>query len=168
MNEILATYLNQKKSDKEKLTKENRDKILIEEGLYTKDYAPENATNEELKEYPYYDTAFYKCVAIEVTDQEFEEVLRYRKGDKTEDNSSNNYNGVAVVFQVIAVLIFIFGFIAGIILGNVETGYYRSKTEFRFEIALAYWVASFVSGMFFIAIAEALKLLTEIKNNIKK
>lgn len=174
MNKILEVYLNQKKAAKSAAETRRKHNILIEEGLYTKVYAPENATDEELKEYPYYDTAYYKCVPIEVTDEEFEEVLKYRKISDNEeknlkeieqDDEPDNYNGVAVCFVVFAVLTFVGGFILGIVMGaEGASSYYGSDSDFNFGLAIAYWVASFVSGMTFIAIAEVLKLLTAIKN----
>ena len=171
MNGFLEVYLNRKKAAKNAAETRIKHNILIEEGLYTKVYAPENATDEELKEYQYYDTAYYKCVPIEVTDEEFEEVLKYRKiSDNVEENlreieqddEPDNYNGVAICFIVFAVLTFVGGFILGIVMG--VAGAYGSDSDFNFGLAIVYWVASFVSGMMFIAIAEVLKLLTAIKN----
>jgi hypothetical protein len=70
-------------------------------------------------------------------------------------------NGVATALRVIAWITYIGGFIAGLILGNVDTGYY-GLTEFSFSVAIIYWVAAFISGTVFLGFAEIISLLQRI------
>ena len=84
---------------------------------------------------------------------------------EVEEDVSNN--PVATALTVIAWVIFIGGFIAGIVLGRVEVekGYYYTytDTEFSFAIAFVYWCVSLISGTVFLGFAEIIKLLNAIK-----
>lgn len=76
-------------------------------------------------------------------------------------------NPVATALTIIAWVIFIVGFVAGIVLGNEEVvhGTYHTytTTEFSFAVALIYWCVSLVSGTTFLGFAEIIKLLDAIK-----
>ncbi|MEI6579130.1 MAG: hypothetical protein WCN92_06645, partial [Eubacteriales bacterium] len=79
-----------------------------------------------------------------------------------EKNSRDNFikslfksdNTVAKILTVIALIIFILGFIVGLVI--LFTG------DLPFGLVLSYWAGSFVSGMFFISFAEIIKLLQNI------
>lgn len=80
----------------------------------------------------------------------------------------NKENGVANTLKILAVLIFFCGFVAGMILGRVETttGYYFSKTETTFSFARAaiYWISTFIAGMLFYGLGEIIQLLSDIQD----
>lgn len=81
---------------------------------------------------------------------------------------SSDSNPIATALKVISVIIFIGGFILGIVLGTqkAEYGvlYTYTKTEFSFTIALIYWAASFISGMLMLGFSEIINLLNSINN----
>ncbi len=66
-------------------------------------------------------------------------------------------NPVASLLKIIAALIFIGGFIAGIAMGSAER-------EFSLQIAATYWGAFLVSGSMFLGFAEIIALLQDIKD----
>ena len=107
---------------------------------------------------------YYKKVPIEITDSEYEQLLKFCKTE----NKANKTNTVATVLTAIAWIIFIGGFVSGIVLGNVEVTkgviYTYTDTEFSFTIAFTYWAISFISGFFILGFAEIIKLLNDIKN----
>lgn len=151
MNPMLSDYLRNKKFHSKELSDAKKTQILLQEGLYTKEYS-----NEYSSEYSFSDGdgQYYKRIPIEVTDEEFQEILKYVE---TPNEHDNNKFGTAM--KVVAILIFIAGFILGIVLGNQEFG-------FNFGITAIYWGSFFASGMFFLGISEIIELLNDIKHNI--
>ncbi len=166
MNEKLKNFLDAKKDSETKNYEETKQKTLLDLGLYEKIYSPDNKYSEEfyLAEWDSTTQAskYYKKVPIEITDEEYQEVKKYSKKEVAPEN-----NSVAVALTIIAWLIFIGGFIAGIVLGTVEVekGYYYTytDTEFSFAIAFVYWCVSLISGTMFLGFAEIIKLLDAIK-----
>ena len=167
MNEKVEGYLRFKKQEElEKYEKEKRE-TLINLGLYEKVYSPKNAYSNGEYCFSEWDSVnstnrYYKKVPIEITDEEYNEIKAYyHKEDVAENNS------IATALTVIALVVFISGFIAGIALGNVEvvkgTYYKYTDTEFSFAIAFTYWCVSFISGTMLLAFAEIIKLLDAIK-----
>lgn len=169
MNEKIKEFLEEKKEIGRKNIDEEKARTLINLGLYEKVYSPEN---EYSAEYPFSEwdsvsstTKYFKKLAYEITDEEYEEVKKYSQ-------SSNEFfyseNAISKALTIIAWVIFIGGFIAGLALGNVEVTkgvYYRyTDTEFSFAIAFTYWCVSLISGTMFLGFAEIIKLLEEIKN----
>ena len=77
-------------------------------------------------------------------------------------------NTVSSIFKFLAWCTFIGGFLAGIILGQVETttGYYFSKTETTFSLAKAaiYWISALIAGMLFYGFGEIIQLLSDIQD----
>lgn len=67
-------------------------------------------------------------------------------------------NRVAGVLRVIALFIYLGGFIAGLLFG-VDAGY---LSDFPFLSILAYWAGFFVAGTTFLGFAEIIDLLQEI------
>ena len=166
MNEKLKNFLDAKKDSEIKKNEETKQKTLLDLGLYEKVYSSDNKYSGEfcLSEW---DSAtqtskYYKKVPIEITDEEYQEVKKYSKEEVATEN-----NSVAVALTIIAWVIFIVGFIAGIALGTVEVekGYYYTytDTEFSFAIAFVYWCVSLISGTMFLGFAEIIKLLDAIK-----
>ncbi|MBQ2968621.1 MAG: hypothetical protein IJE10_10950 [Clostridia bacterium] len=180
MNEKLKAFFEAKKEEElkkqEELNKkqeEAKKKTLIDLGLFEKVYSPDNKQSDEFSCYEWdsqtQTSKYYKKVPIDVSDEEYEEVKKYSK--QTEDvilNHFNKDNPIATALTVIAWIVFIGGFIAGIVLGTVEVerGYYYTytDTEFSFAIAFVYWCASLISGTMFLGFAEIIKLLNEIRN----
>ena len=155
MNPAVHDYLEKRKSD-----------LLIEIGLYEKEYSPKQKRS---KEYPYSEfnsvgmEVFFKKIPIEVTDEEYAEILKYQK-----PTVKSEANPMAVILRVVAVLSIIGGIILGIIFGNVETvsgTYYQYKTtHFDVSVALIYWVVGLVYSFFVFGFAEVIQLLEDIKH----
>ncbi len=160
MNEKLKSFFNEHKAQDEGKKAE----FLISLGLYEREYSS-NSTysvdypciewDEEEKKQKY-----YKKVAIEVTDEEYAEVKRCINSENVDKK-----NPVAIALIAIAWIVFVVGFILGIVLGTEEVVYrYRTETEFSFAVAMVYWVVSLVSGIMILGFAEIIKLLESIKN----
>lgn len=195
----------------EKLLQEERNRFLIEHGLYEKEYAPpmfsysgntldgrgciswqEYDSSKEVgdtveishegmitkviidgkyqihgysdDEYPEVEyindmNVCYRKKAIEVTDEEYEalrKVLKVGARNLSEDKSPDR-SSVATIFYVIAAIIFILGFFAGIGIGN-------SSKHFEFLFAVIAWASAFVSGMIFVGFGKIIELLNKIYN----
>ncbi len=165
MHEKLKEYFEKEKELREKKEKELREAILIKEGIYEKVYSENNERTEEYNQFEYNSSGtgkYFKYQPIEITDEEYMQIKEiYDNKHKLEPPSSN---GVANALTVIAWIIFVVGFIAGICFANVEVGTYVTYEEFSFAIALIYWLVAFASGTMFLGFAEIIKLLNDIKN----
>ena len=144
MNQQVQAFLD---SEKEKALR-RRQEHLIDLGFYEKVYAPDDQSGEE---YPFFDwdsdkPRYYKKVVVDVTEEEYREILKYTAEPEADRNA------VATILAVIAWIIFIAGFIAG--LGLVYD---------TFAITLLCWLGSFISGMTFLGLSEIIKLLHAIK-----
>lgn len=132
--------------------------------MYEKVYLEEEGYGQEV--YHEWDdekqqTVSYDKKAIEVTDEEYEQILKASK----ESSSVDEKNGVATAITVIAWVTYIAGFIVGIMQGSVKVeGMFRDKTEFSFAIAVTYWSVALISGTLCLGFAEIIKLLNNIKN----
>ncbi len=162
MHELLAKYVNEKERERQK----QREQALIEEGLFEKEYAPDNGYSEEYCHSGWDEeqqcVRYYKPKAIPVTEEEFELFRAYRKASPV---TCGKRSGVAVLLLVIAVLIYVGGFITGCFMGIQEThGYYSSSVEFVFELAMPYWAGCFVFGSFTLGFSEIVRLLKEIND----
>ncbi len=161
MNERVKEYLDAKGRERIERYKKEKNETLCTLGLFEKEYSPNNEWSEEycLNEWDsdLEQTRYYKNAPIEVTDEEYEEILKFSKDE--------GGNVIAKVLTCIAWIVFVGGFLVGIALGNVEVeGYYSYHKEFSFAIAFGYWCTSFISGMVFLGFAEIIKLLNDIKN----
>ena len=164
MDERLKKFLDTKKNDEIKRYEKEKQKALVDAGLYEKVYSPNNSYD---REYPFYDQntrKYYKRVPIKITNEEYQELKKYTT--KTNADSEPDKNTIASVLTFIAWTIFIFGFIAGIAFGNTETGRRYHEKEFSFAIAAIYWCLSFISGTVFLGLAEIIKLLDSIKKKL--
>lgn len=163
---VVQKYLVQKRAEELKKEKEKRDKVLIDVGLFQKVYRTADQKESDFAYYDYDKEEYYNEVPFDVTDEEYEEILKYQDVD-FEDGKKN---GIATTIKTIGVLTMILGFILGIVFGVEEIEMYGrpDKTEFLFEIAAIYWSVSFVSGFMFLGFGEIIKLLQDIKNNQKK
>lgn len=166
MHAKVQVFLDSKKETEAEKYEKTKNETLLELGLYEKVYSDFDHYSNS---YPYVDwddinkkDRYYKKVPIAVTDEEYKEIQKYTKKEETVDD-----NPVANVLTVIAWLIFLVGFLAGIILGTQEVpsgSYYRdTELEFSFAVAFVYWGVAFISGTMFLGFAEIIKLLQAIK-----
>ena len=156
MNEKLKEFLDAKKDAEKKKYQEEKQKTLIELGLFEKVYSPDNNYSDEFSSSEW-DSAnstskYYKKVPIEITDEEYQEVKKYSKGDVLVQNN----NPIATTLRVIAVLVYIVGFISGIAIGD-------AVAEYSWGTAFIYWFVSFFSGTTILGFAEIIQLLDDIK-----
>lgn len=154
MNPKLSDYFAQKRLEE----KQARDALLVSQGLYEKVYAPNDEWSEEYDEaYPENELdserqtiRYFKKVAIEVTDEEYEQVKKYAFAS----NSLPETNDVAKVLTFIACAIYIVGIIAGIII----------VAPMGIAVSVVCWVITAISGTMFLGFSEIIKLLQSIKN----
>ncbi len=165
MHEKLKEYFEKEKEIREKKEKELREAILIKEGIYEKIYSENNERTEEYNQFEYNSSGtfkYFKYQPIEITDEEYMQIKEIHDSKNKQEPPTTN--GVATALTVIAWIIFIGGFIAGICFANVEVGTYYTHEEFSFAIALIYWSVALISGTMFLGFAEIIKLLHDIKN----
>lgn len=84
----------------------------------------------------------------------------------------DNKNGVAKALGTTAVIIFVGGFIGGIVLGSINkvlsTDYlFRGDLVFNWSLMLTSWFSCFFAGMFFVGMSEVVDLLTRILLQMK-
>lgn len=166
MNKIVQEFIDKKKAEIENNKNKEKRKLLMDLGICEKEYSQSSAWSEEYPDYEYdqetKEGRYFKKIPINVTDEEYEEILKYCKQS---DNTTpvNKENKVAKVLTGIAYAIFIIGAILGFAMGytkNIpEDTYY-----FSFAVAVAWWCVSFIGGMFMLGFAEIIKLLNAIKN----
>ena len=167
MNEKLKKFLDDAKVFEAKEREERKQKTLIELGLYEKVFSPNNQRSEEFNCESWDETnqeyKYFKKVPIVISDEEFQEVEKYSREEVLIQN-----NIVATALTIIAWVIFVGGFFAGIILGTVEVeGRYSTSVEFSFATAFIYWCVSLISGTVFLGFAEIIKLLNAIKEKLR-
>ena len=156
MHEKLREYFAKAEEQENKLTAQE----LISAGLYEKEYSEKD---EYSNEYP--DIAwdaennkqkYYKKIPIQLTDEECEKFKKIYYSSALKPT-----NPIASALSIIAVLIYIGGFIAGILLGVEAAELYE---DFAFSVAFVYWATALISGTLFLGFAEIIKLLNDIKN----
>jgi hypothetical protein len=114
MHPKLEKYLGKYEKIMSDNEKAKRDKLLIEEGLYEKEYEPEGTHDENA--YPMCEygkdgkTRYYKKVAIEVTDEEFERVKVCKKqrtgyNNLVKGNGDSGDAGVAITVLAFVLLV---------------------------------------------------------------
>ena len=142
----------------QKYVEKKKQKFLIEEGLFDKVYEPEDLMHD-VDEFPYSEksnginpTRYYKIIPYNISDEEFEILLKLHSTGNISNNDSNVSNRCSVFMMVVAIAIYTTGFIVGIMMG--QTGY-----DFNFGITIIYWIVSFATGSLFVGISEIIKLL---------
>ena len=171
MHQSVQNYLNKKENESKARQLKEKNDLLIKLGLYEKEYSADGRYSYMYKEREWDSQSdthrYFRKVPVEVSDSEYEEILKYQKLD-TDSTDVSYTNTISTALKVIAWIIFIGGFISGIALGNVEVVkgvyYTYTETEFSFAHAFTYWAISFISGMSFLGFAEIIKLLTDIKH----
>lgn len=160
MNQKAQDYINQKLEENHQKKLEARNRFLISQGLYEKEYSPNGNYTSEHTESEWCDEThsnkYYRTIPIEVTDEEFEEIEKaYKLSQSSNTLHASATNPVAKALQIIAV----FTYIIGIILGGIEV----NKTE-DISGGLFYWTTYFVVGTMILGFSEIIKLLNDIKN----
>lgn len=145
MDKKLQKYIEKRKRD-----------FLVEEGLFDKIYEPEEA-GHDVDEYPHSEnnnglnhTRYYKIVPYDVTDEEFDTLLRLHSVSKKSKDKDGQTSGYATFMIIVAVIIYIAGLIAGFMMGRAHFG-------FSSEVAVIYWIIAFAAGSLFIGIAGIIK-----------
>lgn len=159
MNENVKAFLDKKKEEERAKQEKERNKVLIDLGLYEKEYSESDSYSNE---YPLSEwdsvtqtNVYYRNVPYEVTDEEYEQIKKYAA--KNDNESDECTNVVVNVLSVIAWIIYIGGLITGCVLAG--DGY-----DFKWSVAWLYWCAAIISGTMFLGFAEIIKLLEAIKN----
>lgn len=166
MNKIVQEFIDKKKAEIENNKNKEKRKLLMDLGICEKEYSQSSAWSEEYPDYEYdqetKEGRYFKKIPINVTDEEYEEILKYCKQS---DNTTpvNKENKVAKVLTGIAYAIFIIGAILGFVMGYTKD-ILDDTYSFSFAIAIAWWCVSFIGGMFMLGFAEIIKLLNAIKN----
>lgn len=166
MNKIVQEFIDKKKAEIENNKNKEKRKLLMDLGICEKEYSQSSAWSEEYPDYEYdqetKEGRYFKKIPINVTDEEYEEILKYCKQS---DNTTpvNKENKVAKVLTGIAYAIFIVGAILGFVMGYTKD-ILDDTYSFSFAVAIAWWGVSFIGGMFMLGFAEIIKLLNAIKN----
>ena len=166
MNKMVQEFIDKKKAEIENNKNKEKRKLLMDLGICEKEYSQSSAWSEEYPDYEYdqetKEGRYFKKIPINVTDEEYEEILKYCKQS---DNTTpvNKENKVAKVLTGIAYAIFIIGAILGFAMGYTKD-ILDDTYSFSFAVAVAWWCVSFIGGMLMLGFAEIIKLLNAIKN----
>lgn len=176
MNEIVENYINRRKKELQQAQTEEKNKHLISLGLYKKVYSPkkENSGTADIidehttPEYPELDQntgKAYKCVAIEVSDEDYQRIceLECNPPDRPcgKPSAEEFKNTKATTLFVLGWLIIFIGFAAGFVAGIVSKSA-RINGSFGISIAVSYWVRALVYGVLLIAFSEIISQLSDI------
>lgn len=157
MHQLVEKYLEKMSEQQAKDELEKKNKLLINLGLYEKEYSENGEYSKEFTNMKYDTktgkTLYFRKKPVEVSDEEYAEILKYQK---EEEQKNYEKNTVASAFNILAWITFIVGFLTGIVL--------FFNDEFAFFGGAMCWGASFISGMLFIGVSEIIQLLTDIKN----
>lgn len=155
MNQKVQDYLNAKRAQNKSEYDKKKREFLISQGLYEDVRSPKDSWDEE---YPYsgYDEStekyyYFKRSALDVSDEEYEEMLRLNGTDQNESNTIAN-----IIFSI-AIIVYVAGFIAGIAFGSLYD-------DFNAVPMFITWISAFISGSIFLGFAEIIKLLHSINN----
>lgn len=155
MNDKVEEYLNKKRKEYE----DARAKKLIDLGIYEKEYSPSSEGTSS--EYPYseynentYTWRYYKKIPCSVTDEEYEEIMKYSNTSVAKVDDISNADGV---FKGVAIIIWILGFIGGAI----------TIDEFSWISAFSVWTGTFIFGLQIFGMGKIIELLSDIKYKLK-
>lgn len=157
MDEMLEKYFLRKEKEK----REERNKLLISEGLYKYEYSEVFKTDIK--------------VPIEVTDDEYLKILECSSITPVHDTEYDE-NIIARVMRGSAVILFILNFIGSMFISalTTHTSYYSGKTyteidfnEFNWTVFLSLVLISFFGCLLMYAVGEIVDKLDRIekKNN---
>ena len=125
--------------------------------MFEKEYSADNEYSEEYPEVEWMSDnskRFYKKIPIEISDEEYAELLKYKS------HEIKKHNLMAVIFKVLAWIIVVGGFVGGIVASN--------ETKHSFVTAMIWWASSSGSALFFFGFAEIIQLLNDIKNGQRR
>ncbi|MBO5036370.1 MAG: hypothetical protein J6D42_04750 [Clostridia bacterium] len=164
VNEKVQEYLNEKEKEYLKIKNKKRSEFLISQGLYSKIYSPSDNRTEEYPFSEYKDGVyvFYKKEPIAVSDEEYKAIKSAYKACSVDKKERIKPTIIAVINWV-ACLIFIFGFISGVILGDI---YAEGYSDFNLVIAIAVWVSCFLSGLMMLGFSKIIELLDELNGKL--
>lgn len=164
MNKVLQEFIKKQQEESAQKKREEYDelksKTLIKLGLVEKEYAPNDTIGEGYIEWDFDCNKYYKFVPIDITDEEFEELLKWLPAESKKEETTKK-SGVAMILKVFAWIIYIGGFIAGFLLGTDRWGNPTLLT-------LVWWIVFLLVGTMYMGFAQILELLSEIKDNTKK
>lgn len=187
MNQEVLDFIKLKDQEYAALKAEEKRAFMDKAGIWKKVFedADDQAANGEKQEYPYgeYDGdkwKRYRRVYPELTEEEFAAMKQAQdrvdeaKHDEKEEKSSGS-SGLATFLKVLAFVLFIGAFIAGIALANkeVSVGTYYTHTEKKFDLgtAIIYWGIGLFSGsvmLGFASIVENLNHQTQLLRAVLK
>ncbi len=144
MNEILSEYFRRKEAEAEAREHGQREKILIEEGLFEKEYSVNRTAEFCFSEQVDSSEIYYKKVPIEVTDEEFNRIIELRNASKKRITLPDifTYSGIAE-----------FG------IGTIVSIVAAVKTH-NFLLFPAGIFGAFAAGLLFIGFGEIIRLLS--------
>ena len=157
MNDKVEEYLNKKRKEYE----DARAKKLIDLGICDRVYAPSSGftTNE----YPYaeydqktYTNRYYKLIPCQITDEEYEEIMKYSNTSEVKINSA------FITFKIAAAIIWLFG-----LFGGIGTGMIFADYEFSWISAFSVWIGTFIFGLQIFGMGKIIELLSDIKYKLK-
>ena len=135
-------------------------KILCDLGLCEREYSP---SVEETPEYPLYDAekrCYCKETPISVTDEEWERIKKkalenteLKKAAQAARDESAGNDIVALLLTGIAAVLYVGGFIAGIV--------FKDKLDSA-AVMFGIWAAAFVEGTVMLGFRRIIKLLNKI------
>ncbi len=146
VNEMLNNFFLEKESYLKSKKETQKEKDLISWGFSKMDYS------DTCKEDYYYSSLvnkFVKKIALDISDEDYEKIKKYKLASKN--------NGMERIANIIAIGIFIIGFISGIVLGAVADS---------FIATLVIWATTFAFGFLYIILAHIIKMLNYIKENM--
>ena len=154
MHEVVEKYLAEKRQEEFIKKEKCKSEKLLSLGLYVREYSRNTSYTSEYPDYAWnaetQTRRYYRKVPIKVTDEEYEEILKYSNTKVTEER-----NGVATALKGIAVIIYIIGFIVGI--------FFAAEVK-EITLIIVYWLVAFVNGTIFLGLGEIVSLLHKINN----
>lgn len=150
MSEILKEFIEKKEAERKAVREKERNDVLIELGLFKKVYSESDGWSSE---YPYRDDSncdkYFAREVLDISDEDYARILELTKPKVKNNNKMVN------VLTIMAVIIFVVGFMIGLIGGSAHY-------EFEFVTAMYIWVISFFCGLSFLVYAEIIKILHNI------
>lgn len=171
MNKQVEAYLLRKRNEFEEEQSNIRNEHLKSLGLTKKVYTDKSRYSDEFPRYDNKEKKFYKVIALDVTEEEYEEICKCEdicKHDTKKEvvKSEEGTSSITTVMNALAVIIIVGGIIAGFIVGHQDTVYRPSEhymnNDFQWRIALAWWFYSVVIGVMFFGFSIVINLLEKI------
>lgn len=138
--------------------------MLVSEGIYEK--VPCDPSSDAKSEFEVETQQHFHKKPIKLTDEEYEQIKviceeteQIRRNCQSEKIVQYKNPAIATTLKVVAVLIFIVGFIIGLVLCDATN--WKDPT-----VVIVSWVMSLISGLLFLASAKIIDLLNEIKHRL--